>query len=395
MSEWQLTRLEDVTEKIGMGPFGSNIKVSTFVETGIPIISGFHLHGVRLLDENYRFITEDHANKLHNSNVFRGDVIFTHAGTLGQVAIIPENSQYKRYVLSQRQFYLRPDCNALNGEFITYYFHSKLGQYELLSNASQTGVPSIARPSSHLKSIEISLPPLREQEAIAEVLSSLDDKIDLLKRQNKTLEGMAEALFRQWFIEEAQDDWEEFTVNDIAENIRSVIKPGDIDRKVRLVGLEHFDSKSLVLSRYEDTDVLGSQKFIFEQGQILFGKLRPYFHNIAIPFFDGACSTDVLVIQAKEPEWRFFLFFFLNQEWVVEVATQSAEGTRMPRTNWNFLASLPVQLPDPKLLSEFNGLIEPVVAKLSKNWTEVNLLQDQRNTLLPRLMSGEVRVNLD
>ena len=217
-------------------------------------------------------------------------------------------------------------------------------------------------------------------------------KIDLLKRQNKTLEGMAEALFRQWFIEEAQDDWEEVELKDIAENARKTIKPENTNQKVKLVGLEHFDSKSLVLSRYENTEELGSQKYKFAQGQILFGKLRPYFHNIALPFFDGVCSTDILVIEAKRSNWRLFVFFFLNQDWVVEAATQSASGTRMPRTNWKFLGSLPIHFPDTKLLSEFNSVVEPIVTKMSKNWSEITLLQDQRNTLLPKLISGEVRV---
>lgn len=220
-------------------------------------------------------------------------------------------------------------------------------------------------------------------------------KIDLLKRQNKTLEGMAEALFRQWFIEEAQDDWEEAEINDIAENIRNTVKPEHVNHEVRLIGLEHFDSKSLVLSRYECTEELGSQKYKFEQGQILFGKLRPYFHNVAIPFFSGVCSTDILVIEAKKVRWRFYLFFFLNQECVVEAATQSASGTRMPRTNWKFLGSLRVQLPDERLLSEFNSIVDPIVTKMRKNWSEISILRNQRDTLLPKLMSGEVRVNLD
>ncbi len=241
----------------------------------------------------------------------------------------------------------------------------------------------------------LDLPSLEEQEAIAEVLSSLDDKIDLLKRQNKTLEGMAKALFRQWFVEEAQEDWEEVEFNTIAENVRNVMKPENLQGDVRLVGLEHFDSKSLVLNRYEQTNELGSQKYKFEQGQIMFGKLRPYFHNISLPFFSGVCSTDILIIEARDDIWTIFAFFFLNQDWVVEAATQSASGTRMPRTNWNFLGSLTVLLPEVESLSEFNTIARPMIEKIEKNWSEIRVLNQQRDTLLPKLMSGEVRVQMD
>lgn len=199
--EWPIVRIEEIAEKIAMGPFGSNIKVETFVETGIPVISGAHLRSVRLEDGNFNFVTAEHAERMKNSNVFRGDVIFTHAGNIGQVAYIPPNSQYQRYVISQRQFYLRCDVTKADPTFVSYFFHSNEGQHKLLANASQTGVPSIARPSSYLKTIELSLPPLTEQRAIAHILGTLDDKIELNRRMNETLEAMARTLFRAWFVD--------------------------------------------------------------------------------------------------------------------------------------------------------------------------------------------------
>src|SRR5690606_8456506 len=142
-SEWPTVRVEDIAEKIAMGPFGSNIKVETFVEKGVPVISGAHLRGVRLDDGDFNFVTDEHAERMKNSNVFRGDVIFTHAGNIGQVAYIPPSSQYARYVISQRQFYLRCDLSKADPAFVSYFFHSNEGQHKLLANASQTGVPSI------------------------------------------------------------------------------------------------------------------------------------------------------------------------------------------------------------------------------------------------------------
>ncbi len=200
-SEWLSASIQEVTEKVAMGPFGSSIKVETFVPHGIPVISGQHLRGTRLADLDYNFLSQEHANKLASANVRRGDVVFTHAGNIGQVAYIPTTSKYERYVISQRQFYLRPNTRKVLPEFIAYYFTSADGQHKLLANASSSGVPSLAQPVSYLRTVEIPLPPLDEQHAIAQILGTLDDKIELNRRMNETLEAMARAFFKSWFVD--------------------------------------------------------------------------------------------------------------------------------------------------------------------------------------------------
>lgn len=161
--DWPIVTIQDIAEKVAMGPFGSNIKVSTFVSEGVPIISGNHLRGHFLEETEFNYITEEHAERLKNSIVFSHDIIFTHAGNIGQVAMIPDGCKYNRYVLSQRQFYLRCDETKVVPELLLMFFHSTLGQHELLSYANQTGVPSIARPASNLKKIPFMCPPIQEQ----------------------------------------------------------------------------------------------------------------------------------------------------------------------------------------------------------------------------------------
>ena len=162
-AEWPTATILDVAKKVAMGPFGSNIKVSTFVPEGVPIISGNHLRGYFLEEPEFNYITEEHAERLKNSIVFSHDLIFTHAGNIGQVAMIPDGCKYDRYVLSQRQFYLRCDETKVVPEFLLLFFHSASGQHELLSYANQTGVPSIAQPASNLKKIPFKYPPMHEQ----------------------------------------------------------------------------------------------------------------------------------------------------------------------------------------------------------------------------------------
>jgi len=161
--DWPVATIQDVAEKVAMGPFGSNIKVSTFVPEGVPIISGNHLRGYFLEEPEFNYITEEHAERLKNSIVYPHDLIFTHAGNIGQVAMIPDECKFDRYVLSQRQFYLRCDESKVVPEFLLMFFHSASGQHELLSYANQTGVPSIAQPASNLKKIPFNCPPMKEQ----------------------------------------------------------------------------------------------------------------------------------------------------------------------------------------------------------------------------------------
>ena len=156
---WEVKRIDEIAERVAMGPFGSSIKVATFVNNGIPVISGQHLGGTLLEDNEYNFITEAHAEKLANANVKRGDIVFTHAGSIGQAAYIPPSSQFERYVISQRQFYMRCDTTKISPLFVVHYFKTRDGQHQLLANTSSTGVPSIARPVTYLRSIELCVPP--------------------------------------------------------------------------------------------------------------------------------------------------------------------------------------------------------------------------------------------
>lgn len=191
---WPAKRVDEISQKVGMGPFGSNIKVSTFVESGVPVISGKHLNQTLLEDTSYNFVTEPHAARLENSCVGPGDLVFTHAGNIGQASFIPEDSEYQRYILSQRQFFLRPDVKTAPGTFLIYFFRSPEGQHKLLSAASQVGVPSIARPVTHLRSITLRLPTLPLLQVFDRLVGPLHSLISLKRSESETLATLRDTL---------------------------------------------------------------------------------------------------------------------------------------------------------------------------------------------------------
>ena len=423
--EWPHLKIEEVAEKVAMGPFGSSIKVSTFVPTGIPVISGQHLHGTRLQDTEYNFITPEHAEKLKNANVYRGDVIFTHAGNIGQAAYIPPDSRYERYVISQRQFYMRCDVAKIRPSFVAYFVRTHEGQHKLLANSSPSGVPSIAQPVTYLRTIEIPVPPLPVQDAIASILGALDDKIDLNRRMNGTLEETARVLFKSWFVDfdpvraraEGRDPglppeignlfpdsfqdsdlgdiprgWKPATLGSISENTRAGVQPGEIERNTPYIGLEHMPRRSIALSEWGVADEVESNKFKFKRGEILFGKLRPYFHKVGVAPVDGVCSTDILVIAPQVPQWFGLLLCHVSSVEFINHTNAGSTGTKMPRTNWDEMQRYGLVLPPEDLANAFGERIRPMIERILAGIHESRTLAAIRDLLLPKLISGELAI---
>jgi len=198
MSEWRKVRIDEIAEKITIGPFGSRMKSDTYTETGVPVIRGTNITGGRSFSGNWVFVSEKDADQLANCNVTEGDLVFPHRGAIGEVGIVPGDRE--RYLLSTSLMKLRCNSSEADSLFLFYFFKSYEGRHQLLKNASQVGTPGIGQPLSSLKSIELGLPPLDTQRAIAHILGTLDDKIELNRRTNETLEAMARAIFKSWFV---------------------------------------------------------------------------------------------------------------------------------------------------------------------------------------------------
>ena len=205
MSDWPELSIDALKASsknaIAMGPFGSRIKAENFVETGVPIIKGGNLNGDFILEDEFSFLTKEKATELKTSNAFRRDIVITHRGTIGQVGIIPDDSKFERYVVSQSQLKITLDQEKVNPYFIYYFLRSPLGQHRLLMNASQVGVPAIAQASTSVKGLMVPCPDKDIQDEIVEMLLNLDHKIQLNRQTNQTLEHIAQAIFKSWFVD--------------------------------------------------------------------------------------------------------------------------------------------------------------------------------------------------
>ena len=429
-SRWRRCRIDDIAEKVAMGPFGSSIKVETFTPSGVPIISGQHLHGSRVDDKpGFNFISEAHAERLRGANVRKGDVILTHRGNIGQIACIPNNSQYEKYVVSQSQFYVRPKPSEAIPEFIVAYFKTPKGQHELLANASQVGVPSIARPVTYLRSIEIPIPPIQEQHAIAHILGMLDDKIELNRRMNETLEAMAQSLFKSWFVDfdpvrakmEGRDTglprliaalfpdrmvdselglipdgWEVLPLHQLIEiNPTRTLRKGEV---APYLDMANMPTKGHVPHAVIDRQFGSGMRFT--NGDTLVARITPCLENGKTAYVDflrggeiGWGSTEYIVMRPMPPLPNEFAYYLARSTHFREFAIQNMTGTsgrqRVPATA---LLKFPLPAPSKSVAECFGQFVKPLTIRASQAELESRTLATLRDTLLPKLISGEIRL---
>lgn len=182
------------------GPFGSNLTQKDYVAEGVPVIRGTNMeHHGRWIGGEFAFVNEAKAKALGSNIAHPGDIVVTQRGTLGQVSIIPTTLAYSRYVISQSQMAIAVDSSVADPHFVYYYLRSPTFNGYVANSTIQTGVPHINL--GILRDAPALWPTLPEQCAIATTLGSLDDKIELNRRMNETLEAMAQAIFRDWFVD--------------------------------------------------------------------------------------------------------------------------------------------------------------------------------------------------
>jgi type I restriction enzyme S subunit len=243
---------------------------------------------------------------------------------------------------------------------------------------------------------------------------------------NQTLEGLARALFRSWFVDfdpvvakaagrrplgmnaataklfpdsfadsplgPIPKGWRWGKLGEIAQNLRRGVSANELREEHHYIALEHVPRCSIALDQWASADGVMSQKFQFGRGEILFGKLRPYFHKVGVAPVDGICSTDILVIAPRSPTYFGLTLAYASSEEIIQYADGGSTGTRMPRTSWDHLSSFEIVIPPEPVAASFTRLARDFADRIIANIHVSRSLADLRDALLPRLLSGELRV---
>lgn len=414
---WKWARLDSLAEVIDcphstpvLTDYGPYIARSQDIRSGV-----FQTESAGRVSE------ETYAERIRRAEPRFGDLLYSREGTyFGIAAAVPRHT---RLCLGQRMVLIRPN-QSIESDFLRYWLNSPHMSRHILGFRDGSVAERLNLPT--IRALHVAFPKPPEQSLIAGYLSSLDDKIALLRETNITLEAVAQAIFKSWFVDfapvrakakgrdpegvpsevadlfpsefedsalgEIPKGWRVGTLGEISTNVRSQARPEEFSDEIPYIGLEHMPRNSIALGEWETASKVDSAKSRFRKGQILFGKLRPYFHKVGIAPLDGVCSTDILVIEPRSPGNRAFCVCHFSSTKLVDYATQLSNGAKMPRTNWQDLARYGIPIPPLGVASAFNRIVDPLIGRIVESTHHVRALGELRDTLLPRLMSGKLHV---
>ncbi|KAA0259088.1 restriction endonuclease subunit S [Deferribacter autotrophicus] len=385
---WKRVKLGEVAEIIGGGT--PKTKVPEYWNGNIPWLTPKDLSNFKgiYISHGERFITKLGLQESSAKLLPKGSILLTSRAPVGYLAIA------KNEIATNQGFRSLVVKNGYDNLFVFYLLKNNI-EY-LKSQATGTTFGEIS--GSTLKLLEFSFPPLPEQKAIASVLSSLDDKIDLLHRQNKTLEKMAETLFRQWFIEEAKEDWEEVSLGD--SELAKIIKSG----------IKKFDGIKIYLATGDvnDTEIQGGEYITYDKRPSR-ANMQPIEFSVwfakkggvkKLLMFDDYSDIDNIILSTgftglKTTELsHYYIWCFILSEEFQEIKDSFVSGTVQPDINNEGVKQIMILKPDKETLERFNKIVKPYFMKIQSNKNQILTLEKLRDTLLPKLMSGEVRVSI-
>lgn len=383
-------------------------KGEDFVVSGIPFIMASDINdGV----VNYiccKFIARKQADSLRKGFAKNGDVLLTHKATIGRTAIVKYDDQPYVMLTPQVTYYRVSDHQKLNHRYLRYYFESSFFQ-NILNLWAGSGSTRAYLGITEQGKLPFVLPPINKQKKIAIILSAYDELIENNQRRIALLEKMAEEIYREWFVrlrfpdhdnvkvvKGVPEGWEVRTLSSFASEIKKSVKKKNLSDDEIYIGLEHIPRCSISIKEWATADTVESDKLLFQERDILFCKIRPYLHKVALSHVAGACSSDTIVIRPKNKIYEGYLLFTVFSDTFIELATVASKGTKMPRADWGFLKKLELAVPNTQLLeayqAQFDTLFSQIVNLLKAN----EALVTSRNMLLPRLISGKLSVeNLD
>jgi type I restriction enzyme S subunit len=408
------TTIGDIATSVLGGPFGSSLGRKDYVEEGVPVIRGAQLSGEgRFSLDDLVFVTEGKADRHSGNLAFPGDLVVTQRGTLGQVGIIPYDSPFKRYLLSQSQMKITVDPARADASFIYYLLLSPAGQHRLTSGVLSAGVPHINL--TMLRELRISIPDLRTQQSVAHLLTVIDDLIDNNRRRVALLEEMAREIYKEWFVRFRYPGHE---------SVPLVDSPlGPIPQGWGAVRLSDLVSTQYGYTESATTEPIGpkylrgmdinKRSYIdwskvpfcpiaeneFEQFAVRRGDV--FVIRMADPGKVGFCEEDVDAVFASylvrmRPTTTnltpLFLFFALSdteyQNWVTGAST----GATRKSVSARVMTEYSMVLPPPRVQAAFEDAVGPMRTELGTLVRNNATLTGIRDLLLPKLVTGQIDV---
>lgn len=409
MAEWRETTLGQVCDEVNgaiqTGPFGSQLHESDYSLDGIPVVMPKDIIEGRIATDSVARVAPEHVERLSRHKLRKGDIVYGRRGDIGRQALV--RPEQEGWICGTGCLRLSFGESVLNPLYLHYYLRQEDVVSWITNQAVGATMPNLN--TGILRTVPVRFPPLLVQERITGILSTYDELLDNSQRRIRILEEMARSIYREWFVRfrfpghegcrfvgsplgEIPEGWEVRILGDIAEEVRRAVPKGELKELVPYVGLEHIPRRSLALDSWEMVDVLGSNKLAFREGEVLFGKIRPYFHKVCVAPFDGVCSADTIVLRARRPEEYATMVACVSSDAFVAEASATANGAKMPRASWDVLRRYQVVVPAGEAAKRFSDLLNAVTKLQSTLVFQIRNLRRTRDLLLPRLLSGQIDV---
>lgn len=388
MSLWRECELKDIAE-VQTGPFGSQLKNEQYITDGTPVVTVEHINNFRIEDFNYPSVTNEDKNRLSKYHLRKGDIVFTRVGSVDLSAWVKPHQD--GWMFSSRMLRVRPR-SEVDSRFLSYYFQQKAFRDFILNISVGATMPSIN--TEILEGIQISYPPLPEQKAIAGVLSSLDDKIDLLHRQNKTLEAMAETLFRKWFVDNPSDSWKEKPLSSIACFLNGIAcqkyPPQNEIEKLPVLKIREISNGISDASDWSTSNI--NKEYIVESGDVIFA----WSASLVVKIWDGEkCVLNQHLFKVTSEEYPKWFYLRWCKHYLDEfIAISASHATTMGHIKRSDLDNALVLIPSDNEIKKMTEIMKPIIDKKISNYHQLSILKKLQENLLPKLMNGEVRVSL-
>lgn len=387
MAEWIDILLSDILMDKGYirGPFGSALKRGDMKEDGIPVYEQQHaIYNSR--DFRY-YIDEQKFNEMKRFQVKKDDLIISCSGTVGKVSIIKDDDP--KGIISQALLLLRADTNKVLPLYLKYFFSSREGYNAIVSRSSGSVQVNIAKRSV-IEQIPLKLPQIKTQRKIVGVLSSIDEKIEVNERINNNLEQQAQTIYQQMFIDNARSDWAEGTLSDIAD-ITMGQSPRGSSYNEDGTGTIFFQGRAEFGFRFPSVRLYTTEPKRMARSNDALMSVRAPVGDLNVAHMDCCIGRGLAAIHSKSHHQSFVLYTMFSLKKQLDVF--NGEGTVFGSINRNSLNDMPILIPSDDILDEFERIVAPMDLTIRNNYDENCRLQDIRDTLLPRLMSGELDVS--
>lgn len=392
--EWAVKSLGDVLEITS----SKRIFMSEYVDVGVPFYRGKEIiekaNGNRDISTPL-FISEKRFSEITEKfgAPKEGDILMSSVGTLGVSYQVGKDEKF--YFKDGNLTWFRNYGDGVCPEYIQYWLKSPAGQRSILSGAIGSTQPALTIDG--LKKILLAIPTVGEQKQISEIVSSLDSKIELNRRINANLEKLAGSLFKKWFTDIGDDlpeGWRAGKLSELIGNISDRYIGNNEEDNFPYVPIDMISPKSLGLSLTAKSGDAKSSLIKFKKDDILFGAMRPYFHKVSLAPFDGLTRTTCFILRPKNKNTLAFCTLLIFQEETINFANSHSEGSTIPYAKWNnSLENMPIRIPPNEILSKFNDAVYPMLEMIRESFFENMNLITIRDSLLPRLMSGQIRVS--